>query len=290
MIIAVTGASGFVGKALTNVLEQAGHTIMAVPRKLLADDSVKELSDFIRNADAVINLAGEPIVGRWNKEKRENIYNSRIISTRNLVTAINSLEKKPEVLISTSASGFYKTDIVADEESENDEASFLGVVCRDWEAEAHKVNHEVRLVVTRFSIILGKSGGMYPKIADVMKKGIKVRFGSGDQILSWIHIDDLANLFVLLLSGKTEAGVYNCVAPDPVMMDKFIDEIGKYIHTKFTVRIPELILKIILIGGEQLFTGSLNIVSRKLSSLGFKFKYENIDKALKELATSQKEV
>ena len=184
MKIAITGASGFVGSSLSKYFIEKGYKVVKLPHIIFEDNSVEDFESLLEDTDVFINLAGETIFGRWTESKKTRIYNSRIETTRKLVKEINELKNKPKLLISASAIGYYKQGIVVDEDSPADGENFLSKVCFDWEKEAKKVSNEVKPVILRFGLILGDSGGIISNFLKFLKKGIKVKFGSGEQMMS----------------------------------------------------------------------------------------------------------
>lgn len=284
MKIAVTGASGFIGRALCGYLAQNGHSIVKLPHIIFEDDSIEDFETLLDGTDIFINLAGESTIGRWTDKKKEDIYNSRIDVTRKLVNTINSMKNKPRMLISTSAVGYYKQDMIVDEDSKPDGERFLSKVCIDWEKEAEKVSDEVKLVILRFGVVMGKDGGFMPNIMKILKNGIKIDFGSGKQKVSWIHIDDLVRIYELIIEENNEIPkIINCVSPDIVTMENIIDQLSEYIHPIIPIKIPSAILHTFLKEGETLLTGSYEVNSIMLPRIGYIFIYDNFVKAAKEL-------
>ncbi len=284
MKIAITGASGFVGTALSDYLASNDHQIIKLHHSELVNNSLEQLNERLVDTEIFINLAGESTMGRWTDEKKKEIYDSRINVTRRIVEIINSMKSKPRLFISTSAIGYYKTDVYADEESPSDNVRFISKVCIDWEAEARKVSDSVKLVILRFGLIIGDEGGILPHIIKYLQSGLKIDFGTGKQKISWIHIEDLIRIYELIIEEKNEIpDIFNCVAPDIITMENMIDELSKRFHTVISLKIPNLILHTILKEGESLITGSYEVYSVMLPEIGYMFIYNNFEEVVKHL-------
>ncbi|MGL4293541.1 MAG: TIGR01777 family oxidoreductase [Bacteroidales bacterium] len=287
MKIAITGMSGFVGSHLKRFLEGEGHRVTGIPHRMLSENSEKELREALAGSDAVINLAGASINGRWSKRKKQEILESRIRSTRILVAAINGLERAPEVFISTSAIGYYAYDGIHTEESKATQDGFLSEVCRRWEAEASRVRKEVRLVILRFGLILGDNGGVFPHILKPARMGVHFIFGNGRQPFSWIHLVDLVAVFDLVLKDKNLKGVINCVAPDTITWHDMVVELRAHYPGFAVVHLPEWMLRIFLLDGATLLTRGQQVVPMRLIENRFDFKYPELREAASEIIASQ---
>ena len=311
MRLLLIGCSGFIGKELVPRLLKAGHQIILVQRKknvvnpktnennrlkTIQLDPSESLNwsqgailEAINQADAVINLAGEPIAEkRWTKKQCEEILNSRIKSTNSIVHAIKQAKNKPDVLINASAIGYYGTS----EEKRFDEDSpygedFLANVCKKWEASAYEKSNRTRLVVIRIGIVLGKNGGALKKMLPVFKSGLGGPIGNGRQWMSWIHRTDVCRIIEESLRTRSYSGIINCVAPKPVQMQDFAKQLGTCLGRPSLVNVPGPIIKLILGDGAKLVLEGQYVTSKKLSKLGFKFKYADIDEALYSLTKDQ---
>lgn len=283
MRIAVTGLSGFVGGHLKRYLEGLGNTVIGLSRQDFADETLASVAAKLKGCDAVINLAGAPINGRWNRRRKEAILNSRVQTTRKLVHAIHLLEHRPEVLISTSAIGFYPSEGHHTEDSAPARESFLSHVCQKWEAEARKADSDVRLVILRFGLILGADGGMLPRVMKPSKMGISVIFGNGHQSFSWIHVDDLMAVFGLMLYDKKLSGVFNCVAPDTLTWLDLMSEIDMHYEPFGKVHVPEWLLRLFLLDGATLLTQGQQVTSERLEQAKFPYRYPELKDAIADL-------
>jgi uncharacterized protein len=303
MKVFITGGLGFAGTTITGALLRKGHRVTVIERNpgnkpappegvsVIAADASKPgpWQDVLAGHDAVINLAGVSIFTRWSGIKKEEIYNSRVLITRNVVDAIQKRKKGTIKLISASAVGYYG---YRDDEklSENDSpgGDFLARVCRDWESEALRAEDSGSpVVITRFGVILGRNGGAMDILTRIFRLRIGTRLGTGRQWFSWIHEDDLASAIAFLLEHKTIRGPVNFTAPNPVTNRELTRELNSALGTFPVVPpAPGFLLKMVMgeFGG-FLLKGQRAIPSR-LAEANFKFKYPHIREALAALFTS----
>lgn len=295
MRILITGGSGFIGQRLCEKLHAAGHQLQVVSR---SPDRTREslpsgadvraaVADFADAApEAVINLAGEPIAeGRWTEAKKRRIIDSRIETTRAVVSLCEKLETTPGVLVSASAVGYYgdKGDADVTEDTEpHDE--FLHRICEQWEAEARKAEaHGVRVANPRIGLVLDAGGGMLKKMAPPFKFGLGGRLGDGRQYMPWIHREDMVRILEFLLTHDQCTGAYNASAPNPVTNAEFTKTLASHLNRPAIFPAPEFALKVAF--GEMshmLLTGAKMLPSR-LEEAGFEFLYPTLDDALAEI-------
>src|SRR5216683_3061671 len=219
MIIAVTGASGFIGRRLTQRLQSEGHTVREI--------SLRSGPPIVPVCHAVVHLAGEPVAQRWTRSARNRILKSRVEGTKSLVKALS--EHPPRVLISASAIGYYgaRGDEILTETSKPG-ADFLAQVVIAWEREARSAAQlGVRAVPLRFGMVLGRGGGALKKMLPPFQLGLGGRLGSGDQWMSWIHLDDLIALIGFAIESAQCKGAMNAVAPHPVTNAEFTDDLAR---------------------------------------------------------------
>ena len=231
MRIGITGASGFLGGEILSQAVDKGWKVVAFSRSdkpIPGAEEVRTLEDRekidLSELDAVIHLAGEPIVGLWTKEKKRRIHESRVDLTQDLVEAFEriSRSRRPSVFVSASAVGFYgdRGDEWLDEESDLG-FGFLPEVCRDWERTAEEATRlGVRVVTPRIGIVLGQEGFL-KRLRPVFRMGLGGRLGSGKQWMSWIHVQDLAGIFLTCVEETTIHGRVNCVSPEPIQNRDF---------------------------------------------------------------------
>ena len=260
MKIVLAGGSGLVGQKVTEVLQGAGHQIVVLTRKNMTNDQntsyVKWLHEGlspeveIGYADAFINLAGVSINdGRWNKNHQLQIYDSRMSATDELLRIIHALPEKPSVLINASAIGIYPAsyDILYTEQSSEVANDFLGKTVFDWEQKALSAENEgLRVVCTRFGVVLSQDGGAFPLMALPYKLFAGGTVGTGKQWISWVHINDVARAILFALENENISGTLNVTAPSPTRMKEFGQTIGLVLRRPHWIPAPSFAMKLAL--------------------------------------------
>lgn len=275
--IAITGASGFVGKNLRDFFEKQGFSVVAISRGFLNEK--EKLQEIISACDIVINLAGANIINRWSEPYKRLLYASRIDTTKSIVEAINSVNKKPKLLISTSAVGIYD-NIGSHDEQGNYSNDFLSNLCQDWEAEANKA--DTKVAIFRFGIVLGRDGGALHNMMTPFKLGLGGRIGSGNQAFSYIHIEDLINAYEFIIDKEFE-GVFNLTAPKPTTNLGLTKALGKALRRPTLFPVPQFVLKLLFSEGAKVLTDGQEVLPKKLLDLGFEFKYRDIEETIENL-------
>lgn len=301
MKVAITGATGFVGRRLVEQLQAKGHQSLILTRNretaLKAFPNLEVVAytptesgswqDAISGYDAVVNLAGEPIAeSRWTAKQKQEILDSRQLSTQKIVEAIVKANPKPVVLVNASAIGFYGTSETAsfDETSPNGK-DFLSEVCKNWEAEAQKVTAVgVRLVILRLGIVLG-DGGALAKMIPSFKLFAGGPLGTGKQWFSWIHRDDLVNLIIAALTRSDIEGVLNATAPNPVRMSELCQTLGNVLSRPSWLPVPSFVLEALLGEGAQVVLEGQQVLPKRTISYGFNYQYPTLKQALDEIVT-----
>jgi len=268
--IAIAGANGFVGQALQNTLEN----VVVLNR----DDSIEIWTEKLKDVDVVINLAGAPIVKRWNEAYKRVLISSRIESTQKLVSAID--KSAVSYFISTSAIGIYPNDKTCDESCTEYADDFLAKLCEDWENEAFKCTKPT--AVLRLGVVLGKEGGALSKMLLPFKLGIGGNIGNGKMMTSWIALDDLMGIYHFLINQKEE-GVFNAVSPNPVDNASFTKALGKVLHRPTFMPLPTQVLNLIYGEASCILTDSKEVYPQRLLDMKFAFKHPTIDDALKHI-------
>lgn len=278
--IAITGASGFVGTSLKKYFSALGYKIISISRDVLNDN--KKLEETLNQTDIVINLAGANIINRWSESYKKLLYSSRIETTSKIVNAINSIQNRPKLLISTSAVGIYNNKTTYDENGSysND---FLSNLCQDWEKEAKKAKNEsTKVSIFRFGIVMGKDGGALQKMITPFKLGLGGTIGDGKQAFSYIHINDLLNAYKFVIENEFE-DTFNLTAPIPTTNKGLTLALGKTLKRPTILPIPQFVLNIIFSEGAQVLTDGQSAIPKKLLELGFKFKFNTIEETIEDL-------
>ncbi|MFM2377864.1 MAG: hypothetical protein RLZZ143_440 [Cyanobacteriota bacterium] len=303
MKIAITGATGFVGSRLVVKLYDRGDDILILtrnpdkagriypksiyPKIEIIPYIATESGDWqkeISGCDAVINLAGEPISERWTGEVKQAIVASRQIGTEKIVEAIALAAQKPQVLINSSAIGYYGTSETASfDENSPPGGDFLADVCKKWETAAQKVkDYGTRLVILRTGIVLG-NGGALGKMIPPFKLFAGGPIGSGRQWFSWIHRDDLINLIIYCLDRQGISGTFNATAPNPVRMKEFCQILGEVMNRPSWLPVPDFALEILLGEGAKIVLEGQEVLPKATQAIGFDYRYPNLEAALEEI-------
>ena len=298
MKILISGSHGLVGTALVKSLEINGHEIFRLVRHAPGSDSEIEWSPDrysialarLEGFDAVIHLAGESIAsGRWDEEKKRKIRESRVKGTKLLSDALANLARPPKTLISASAIGFYgnRGDELLTENSRSGD-DFLAGVCVEWEnATAHAAEKGIRVVNTRFGIILDSQGGALAKMLTPFRMGVGGQIGSGTQWMSWIALDDVVAAIKHVLVGETAKGPVNFVAPKPVQNAEFTKTLGRVLSRPTIFPIPAFGVRL-MFGemGDALLLSSQRVEPKKLNEAGYQFSYPVLGEALRHVLSS----
>ncbi len=283
MLASISGSSGLIGRELTDTYSGKGWIFKTINRDSFKMPDDEFLEKKIEGADAIINVAGAPILKRWTESYKQEIYSSRIETTRKIANAIIQAKVKPKVFISNSAIGIYDSQDVHTEVSTGFSGNFLGKVCRDWEAEALKAIGSTRVVVLRNGVVLSSRGGALKAAYGPFRFGLGGIIGKGDQSFSWIHIGDLMRIYQTIIENENISGVVNAVAPNPTTNFHFTKTFGKVLNQITVFRIPLVALKAIYGDAASTLTEGQNVIPEKLLKTGFEFDFPTIEKALLNL-------
>lgn len=296
MHILMTGATGFIGSALITHWREKGHQFTALvrdrktARQKLGDEVklVGNLDTIPTDAkfDAAINLAGAPIAAKlWSKARQQDLLDSRVGTTVELVALLKRLTDKPHTVISGSAAGYYGrcgSEQVSEDTPPQD--IFMSSLCRRWEEAAAPITElGIRLVISRTSVVLGNDGGAFPQLARPIRFGVGATLGSGTQYFPWIHKADLIRLFDHLLMNEEACGAYNAVAPDAITSAAFNKTLAKKLKRHLFFRVPERPLRLALGEMADLFVSGQNMAAAKAQQSGFEFTYPTLGSALDNL-------
>jgi uncharacterized protein (TIGR01777 family) len=294
--IAITGASGLIGRRLLEILGAAGHALMVVSRHagtnvppgvgVVAWDPMRGPApeDGVRNANAVIHLAGEPVAQRWNEATKRRIRESRVVGTRNLVQALAKLRNPPQTLICASAVGYYGSR--GDEELREDSApadDYLAEVCAAWEKEALAAEaFGMRVVRVRIGVVLDAGGGALRRMLMPFRLGMGGKLGDGKQWMPWIHLADLAAMFRFAVENPVR-GALNGVAPLPVTNAEFTQTLARVIHRPAMFPVPAFGLKLLFGEMSEILLASQRVLPAAAEAAGFKFRFPELGGALEDL-------
>lgn len=295
MKILITGGTGFIGKKLCSYLLEKNHQLTVLSRKpknvsLLCGNSVQPITSLeqLRSTDlfdAIINLAGEGIANaRWTKTRKHVLLDSRINTTQHLIEYIARAKKKPQVLISGSAIGYYGDQgcKVLTEKSEPHE-DFSHQLCERWETVAQQAeNFGLRVCIIRTGLVIG-NGGFLNRMLPPFKFGLGGKIGDGKQWMSWIHHTDLIAIIDKLLEATVLQGVFNCTAPEPVTNEEFSQTLGKILKRPVYLPMPAFLLNILLGEMAELLISGQRVLPVQVEKAGYEFKYRELEPALRNV-------
>jgi uncharacterized protein len=296
MRVAVTGATGTIGRALAAALAERGDDVTRLSRS--APDSAiwahpksePPPADALRGRDGVVHLLGEQIAQRWNDEAKREIRDSRILSTRNLVTALGELPEaeRPTVLVSQSAAGWYghRGDERLDESASAGD-DFLAQLSADWEAEARRAEElGVRVAINRTGMVLSASGGALEKMLPFFKAGIGGPVAGGRQYVPWVHLDDVVGAILFELDGDAASGPINLTAPEPATNRELSKALGRVLRRPAFAPVPALAVKALYGEMAEIVTTGQRAVPARLRELGYRFRQPDLEAALRDATRS----
>ena len=299
--IIITGATRLIGKKLVKALTDRGDEVIVFSRNAEKANSIfpeateciewnyqhrEKWKSKLENVNAVIHLAGINLFAkRWNDDFKRAVLESREVSTKNLVEAIKSCANKPEVFVSASGIGYYGDcgERVLNENSPKGN-DFLADVCEVWESESVNVEASgVRNVQVRTGLVLSPEDGALKQMLLAFKLFVGGPLGNGKQWSSWLHIDDIVGIYLFAIDNKNLSGAVNAASPNPVRMNEFANTLGKVLKRPSLFPVPNFILRLVVGEAAEVVTASQRINSKKLLDSGYKFKFENIEDALRDL-------
>ena len=293
MKILITGGTGLIGQAfIKRFTQEHSFTVLTrQPDKQLASSNITYIDtlksfDNLNAFDAVINLQGEPIFGkRWNAYQKQQLIQSRVRITQQLVTLINKSSNPPKAFISGSAIGYYgrQSELDIDESYANLHQEFSHQLCKIWETAALVTNSKTRVCLLRTGIVLSPEGGALAQMAPPFKFGLGAVIGNGQQMMSWIHIDDMTKAINFLLTNSNIQGAVNLTAPNPVSNKVFSDELASAYRRPRVMCMPAFIVNLMFGEVAELLVYGQHVIPKKLLDAGYTFDYPNLSQALKNL-------
>lgn len=282
MKIAISGANGFIGNNLVRALKKESHEIVFLSRKLLYSET--ELMTGLSGTNVVVHLAGAPILQRWTPKAKEEIMNSRVITTRNLTRAINSLppEKRPKLFISASAIGIYSADGQHSEKSTAFADDFVGQVVQNWEKSSEDLDQSVRRVIFRIGLVLGNEAKLIRQLLPVFNLGLGGKIGSGEQPFPFIHIQDVIRAVLWATENTEVRGIYNLVAPQQITNTDFTKTLARLLHRPAIFSVPAFSIKLIFGKAATLILKNPNVYPERLLNSGFQYSFPDIHSCLQE--------
>lgn len=293
----ISGGTGLIGRHIVEYLLQKGHYVGVWSREpgresrtavqSFSWDAAREEppEESLNKMDAVFHLAGEPVFQRWNAAAKERIRDSRVLGTRHLVDAIGRVQHKPAVLVCASAVGYYgdRGDEILTESSAPGEG-FLADVCRQWETEAARAGQfGLRVVQLRIGFVLARKGGALGQMTPVFRAFVGGRLGSGKQWMPWIHVTDVAQMFIYAAETAGVSGVWNAGSPNPVTNGEFTRELGKALHRPALFAVPRLALRLAFGEFGPHMLDSARAVPDAAFKAGYQFRYPELAPALRNL-------
>lgn len=292
MRIGITGGTGFIGRHVSSAAHDHGHTVVSYSRRKGADtvqlppDAPHALPE--TPLDALVHLAGESLMGLWTQEKRHRIWASRVDFTEKMVAHLGTWkpENRPKVFVCASGMGYYgNSGSTPVNESAPRGSGFLADVCEGWEKAAKRAEAlGMRVVLLRTSMVLGRDGGAFPLLRRVFKLGLGGRLGSGDQWMSWIHVDDEARLIVKAIETESLTGPINLAAPDPVTNAEFTRQLASTLRRPAFFHAPAFALRLVLRDmADEMLLGGQRAIPRAAQEMGYTFAHPTLSGALKAL-------
>jgi uncharacterized protein (TIGR01777 family) len=305
--VLISGGTGMVGTALTKHLVAAGYHVTILtrnPQKAKAPAGLKDKVRFaawdvdaqtidltaVAEADALVHLAGAGVVAKpWTDAYKREIRDSRVLSSQLLINAIKKAGDKLTTVVSASAIGWYGSDEDGRPPFTEDAPAapgFLGDTCREWEASIQPVTElDKRLSILRFGIVLSNESGALPEFKKTLGLRVASVLGNGEQMISWIHIDDLCRMIQYAIENQQMQGIYNAVAPQPVTNRSFNNTLATCIYGNafIALPVPAFILKIMMGDRSVEVLKSTTVSAAKIQQAGFTFQYPNVEKALAQL-------
>jgi uncharacterized protein (TIGR01777 family) len=301
--ILVIGGTGFIGRVIVPTLNARGYRVTVLSRRgkkgtslsgdipVIRADVLKPgpWQELLSEYDVLINLAGVSIFRRWTAKVQQEIADSRIMATRNMVDALRSRRGNVKHLLSVSGVGYYgfhKDEILDENAAQGDD--FLANVAAQWEREAAKAAmNGIRVVICRLGHVLGPGGGVLPRLLSLAKLHLVSRWGSGEQWISWVHQADVAGAFLFLLNNEAISGPVNVTAPEPVQNHTLMAILSRLTGKRVLIPpVPEFLLRLITGEFATVFVNGQRVIPGKLLASGYSFKHSTLENAMQNLLLS----
>lgn len=297
--ILITGGSGLIGRYLSDKLIEKGYSVIWLSRERYVKASILRYKwdyrkdeieeEALQKADIVVHLSGSNLgEGSWTKHKKQKIVESRVKTAELLFEKFKEINKKPEAFISASAIGFYGTvtsDKIFTEDDSPNQTDFLSRTCRRWEEAAQRFQEEmgVRTVCLRTGFVISKKNEGFQKMTNMTRFWAGAPLGNGNQYLSWIHIDDLCNMYIKAIEDTSMLGIYNAVSPEFITNADFMHNISRAMRKPFFFpKVPEFVLRLMMGEAAEMILKGSRISANKVQSAGFEFLYPASQKAIEE--------
>ena len=299
MRVAVTGATGTIGRAVVRALRERGDEAVVLSRSADRASSVlgggvdafswqpldgPAPKEAFENCDGVVHLLGEPVAQRWSESARREIRDSRVLGTRNLVAALRAAEPRPRVLVSQSASGYYgpRGDEPVAEDEPAASGDFLSDVVVAWEGEARAAEElGARVALMRTGVVLSEGGGALEKMLPPFKLGVGGPVAGGDQYVPWVHVDDVVGAMLFVLDDGAASGPINVAAPRPATNAELSKALGRVLRRPAFMPVPGFAVKLLYGEMASIVTTGVRMVPRRLEELGYAFRRPQLDEALR---------
>ena len=300
MKIAIVGGSGFIGRNLAKALHRAGEEVIIFSRKNSLPQELMGLANIhlvstskpsakdLEGVEALVNLAGESVVGeKWSDKRKEALRTSRVDFTRSIVEELAKVKVKPKVLLQGSAIGYYgmhETGKPVFSEDAKSGEDFLAKLCVDWEEEANRTKDlGLRTVLIRTGIVLSPESGAMQQMLLPFKMFVGGPLGNGKQYMSWIHLADMIGAIQFLLANPKAEGAFNFTAPNPCSNEEFSTVLGKVLGRPSFMRVPSFPLIALYGEGAEVILKGQNVIPSKLTALGYQFQFSELKNALEDL-------
>ena len=283
MKICLTGGTGFLGSRISLFFKENNFEVINISRQDFGT-ATEAISEKIDGCDMLINLAGAPVLKKWTDSYKRTIRNSRVETTKKLVEAIKLAQKKPAIVLSSSAVGIYDDIYEHDEFSDRLSNDFLASVCKEWEASlAPLASMDVKLAIMRIGVVLDSKEGALAKMLPAFKLGIGAIVGDGTQSFPCIHINDFLSAIWYILKNPDSQGVYNLVAPDMVSNQYFSKKLGEKLKRPVFMKAGKFMMKTIFGDGAGVLLKGQKVKPQRLQELNFPFQFPTVDAMLEDL-------